>query len=94
MPYYQLPRSTLPRYQPSCLVVNPANARIADVDVDADEDADDDEEEGSIDWWAFWRDVDEGDEMAHEVEDMRDADMTAQGKVRIVLASLCWRART
>lgn len=49
-------------------------------DVEIDEDSDDDDE--PIDWWAFWRDVDEGEVGDDDMEDERDMEVTAQQKVR------------
>ena len=48
--------------------------------MEIDEDSDDDDE--PIDWWAFWRDVDEGEVGDDDMEDERDMEVTAQQKVR------------
>lgn len=46
-----------------------------------DDDEDSEEEEEPIDWWEFWRDVDEGDPLVDQLEDERDQG-TAMQKVR------------
>lgn len=59
-----------------------------DVDPEADESDDEEEEEEAIDWWAFWRDVDEGDGLAEQLEDEREEEMNAQEKIEWMVDAL------
>lgn len=55
-----------------------------------DDEEESDEDDDPIDWWEFWRDVDEGDPLLDQMEDERE---TAEEKVSEGLAPLGFRPR-